>query len=250
MVSKSLETASLQLGRSGLENFLHRTGIPPIITSFYSGLPQRIVSPVKSILDCGGGNGLYMDMLLDCFPEAEGTLVDSAQFMLDQNKAHKRKKLLLANLEDMTELLESGKTFDLICFSDVLHHCITTSYRKTRDLQTTILKNSVRLLAPNGHFLICERLMNSILTDEFTTKTIYFLTRLKFAAPFIRSFGANTAGVGVCFFSDKRIRRLFGEADLRIVDSSLHGQFLKFSLKKALLGIKSSSHSIFLLEKQ
>jgi trans-aconitate methyltransferase len=35
---------------------------------------------IELILDCGGGNGQYLDMLLEQFPKAQGTLVDSTQF--------------------------------------------------------------------------------------------------------------------------------------------------------------------------
>lgn len=249
MISTSLETTELQLDESGLEKFLHSAGVPPIIRSFYGNLPEKIETPVRSILDCGGGDGLYMDMLLDRFSEAEGTLIDSASYMLERNVPRARKHLVCGNLEDMSEWLPSEKIFDLICFSDVLHHCIARRYSKTREIQTRILDNAVSRLAPGGHVLVCERLMNSFLGDEFTTRSIYHLTRSKLFAGFVRGMGANTAGVGVCFFSDKRLRRLFRDVGLEIDDEVSHSQYRRMSPKLRMLGMQSSLHAIFLLRK-
>jgi hypothetical protein len=46
------------------------------------------------------------------------------------------------------------------------------------------------------------------LTDEFSVKLIYYLTRNKPLAGMTRFFGANTAGVGVCFASDKKVSKI------------------------------------------
>jgi hypothetical protein len=96
-----MQTENLQLNSKQLQAFLHSKGILLGIISYFEKLPSELNFSVESILDCGGGNGQYLDMLLEQFPNAQGTLVDSAQFMLDQNKPHPRKQLILGNLEDL-----------------------------------------------------------------------------------------------------------------------------------------------------
>ena len=251
-----MQTENLQLNDSQLKAFLLTDGIPPRVVSYFDELPAKLGAPVRSILDCGGGNGMYLDMILDRFPEAEGTLVDSAQFMLDSNKPHPRKRLWLENLEDMSSLLDSGQKFDLICFTDVLHHCVVPTYAGTRALQTTILKNAAKLLAPNGHVVVGERIIDSWITDEYSVRTVFALTRSRFLARVIRLFGANTAGVGVCFASRNRLQKLFEDAGLSILEETHADSSEDHSLKKRLrifvqrlaLGAKSLRHDLFLLK--
>jgi trans-aconitate methyltransferase len=73
-----MQTKDLKLTDSQLEAFLHKTGFPERPVTYFEQLPSKIDHPVNTILDCGGGNGQYLDMLLEQFPNAQGTLVDSA----------------------------------------------------------------------------------------------------------------------------------------------------------------------------
>lgn len=212
-----MQRKNYRLEPTQLEAFLHRHGVTERLVDFFQTLPEIVEQPVYSILDCGGGNGQYLDMLLDLFPQATGVLLDSAPFMLERNKPHERKRLLLGDLEDMSSLIDAGQNFDLICFSDVLHHCIADSYRKTTELQTHLLLAANRLLAPGGQIIVCERLMESWVSDDYSAKLTYLLTRNRLLAHWMRFFGANTAGVGVCYASNRRIEEIFHEAGLEIV---------------------------------
>jgi trans-aconitate methyltransferase len=99
----------LKLTDSQLEAFLHKTGFPERLVTYIEQLPSKIGYRVETILDCGGGNGQYLDMLLEQFPNAQGTLVDSAQFMLDQNRPHPRKQIILGNLDDLSHCVKMEK---------------------------------------------------------------------------------------------------------------------------------------------
>jgi 2-polyprenyl-3-methyl-5-hydroxy-6-metoxy-1,4-benzoquinol methylase len=256
-----MQTEDLKLSDSQLAAFLHKSGFPARLVAYFEQLPSKINYPIKTILDCGGGNGQYLDMLLDQFPDAQGTLVDSAQFMLNQNKPHPRKQLILGNLEDLSHYVKLDRgggygLFDLICFSDVLHHCICPSYQETRQLQTTILKNACTLLSPNGYIIVSERIVQSWITDEYSVKLIYYLTRNKPLAGITRFFGANTAGIGVCFASGKRFQKLCEDAGLVIVEDIQINSNEKYSMKNNLnfffrsfsLGVCSLRHRLFRLE--
>jgi 2-polyprenyl-3-methyl-5-hydroxy-6-metoxy-1,4-benzoquinol methylase len=147
------------------------------------------------------------------------------------------------------------RQFDLICFSDVLHHCICPTYQETRDLQTTILKNAKTLLSPNGSIIVSERIVNSWLPYDYSTKLIYNLTRSKSIASIIKLLGANTAGVGVAFMSKERFKKLCNDAGLTIIEEFLITENKKNSIKSMLttsvryfgLGISSLTHRLFRL---
>lgn len=251
------QTTNTLLAESQLEAFLHSEGIPKRMSACLADLPNKIGKPVETILDCGGGNGMYLDMLLEIFSEAQGTLVDSAPFMLDQNVSHPRKRLLLQNLDDMDSIINTGQKFDLICFSDVLHHCIVPTYRGTRDLQTKILKNAAKLLAPGGLVLVSERIMDSCLMDEYSVRLTYALTRSRILAGITRWFGANTAGVGVCFASNNRFKKLCDDSGLALIEEINIDSTSNWSLKSQMsaliwfiaLGARSLRHDLFLLTK-
>lgn len=247
-----MQASNHQLRESQLIAFLHQKGVPERIISYFRELSGSMQRPVRNILDCGGGSGVYLDMLLEQFPNATGTLVDSAQFMLDQNIPHPRKRLVLENLENLFMLGRNGERFDLICFIDVLHHCVTKTYRNTRAMQMTILKNAAQLLSPQGQILISERIMESWVCDGFSSRFIYHLTKNKLMAPLIRRAGANTAGVGVCFMSKRQLADLANDAGLQLISEDVLGQprnhfNAKALLQRCFVGLQSISNVIFRL---
>src|SRR5215469_2725847 len=75
-----------------------------------------------SILDLGGGNGRFLDELLECFPGANGVLLDVSESLLSQNKAHSRKQLLKASVDQIPSLLQ--EKFDVITINWLLHHLV------------------------------------------------------------------------------------------------------------------------------
>ncbi|MDR0705960.1 MAG: class I SAM-dependent methyltransferase [Planctomycetaceae bacterium] len=258
-----MQAENLKLSDSQLEAFLHKSGFPEKLVRYFEQLPSKISYPVETILDCGGGNGEYLDLLLEQFPNAQGTLVDSAQFMLDQNKPHARKHLILGNLDNLSNCVKienrggggGDRQFYLICFSDVLHLCIDSTYQETRNLQTTILKNAKTLLSPNGSIIVSERIVNSWLPYDYSTRLIYNLTRSKSIASIIKLLGANTAGVGVAFMSRERFEKLCNDVGLTMIEEILISENKKYSIKSMLttsvrycgLGISSLTHRLFRL---
>ncbi len=66
-----------------------------------------------TILDAGGGNGTFLDAMLDAFPKANGTVLDVSRLLLARNKSHPRKAVVEASLEQAPALF-AGRRFDLI----------------------------------------------------------------------------------------------------------------------------------------
>lgn len=248
----TMKTADHQLKESQLEAFLHAEGVHLRLVEYLEQLPKIVDAPVRSILDCGGGNGLFLDMLLDIFPEAQGTLIDAAPFMLERNTPHPRKRLIHGNLETFSVQFDADQKFDLIFFSDILHHCIVSTYRESREMQMSIVQSAVRLLAPNGRIVVCERILDSRWNNDFSARLVYRLTRCKTLAALVRLFGANTAGVGVCFFSSEQFETLCRRSGLEIADGlwidEKDRQRLSRALHLLVLTARSMKYTLFLLK--
>jgi ubiquinone/menaquinone biosynthesis C-methylase UbiE len=155
-----------------------------------------------SFLDIGGGNGRFADRLLLSYPNSTAAVLDNSQLLLDKNQPNSRKTLIKTSVETLEHHLD--KKYDLICLNWVLHHLVSDSYNKTRNNITSTLTKMELLLTPMGRVSIFENMYNGLIIDNLPSYLIYQLTSSKSIARFIRSQGANTAGVGVCFLSQKQ----------------------------------------------
>ena len=102
-----------------------------------------------------------------------------------------------------------------------MHHCLDSGVSSTRRLQKTILTQASKRLAPGGFILVLEQIHESPLVPDLASLVIYRLTKSRLLAPLMGRFGANTAGVGVLFASQRRLRRLFDEAGMQIMKERL-----------------------------
>lgn len=169
-----------------------------------------------SILDLGGGNGHFLDTVLDRFPAARGTVLDLSDTLLSLNKPSSRKSLILASVEALPDVVE-GEKFDLITMNWLLHHLIGTEYRACRNNCLSLLERCRTLLNPGGVILITENMFDGYFGTNIPSWLIFRVTRIR--APWIVRLThrfANTAGTGVCFRSQRSWVRLFAAAGYRI----------------------------------
>ena len=194
--------------------------------------------PVR-VLDIGGGNGVFADKLLEAFPHASVTVLDNAEVLLDQNKPNPRKRLLLSSVEDVSQQL-NGELYDLITINWVLHHLVQDGYQPTADGVTETLVTLQENLAPNGMLSIFENLYDGALVDGLPSKAIFHLTSLQIAAlaPLFRRLGANTAGVGVCFRSDKQWKQIFDASGLSLESETFCDNLQVSPIKRMALLLK------------
>lgn len=172
-----------------------------------------------SVLDVGGGNGEFADSLIARFPNVQVTVLDNSEYMLSLNKPHPRKRLVLGSATDPKAALKEEQ-FDLITINWVLHHLIGNSYQSTLSLMELSLRELKHHLTPKGFIAITENFYAGIVIDSLPSKLIYTITSIR--QPFLVSIirkGFNTAGVGVCFITERILNRLTKKAGLRIVSS-------------------------------
>lgn len=169
-----------------------------------------------AFVDLGGGSGAFCDNVLADFPDSNGVLLDNAEILLERNKSHPRKRLINESVENLTHVLQQER-FDLVFLNGVLHHFVCSSYRDTREMQRSVLRDSIALLTPGGRISIFENLAESFVGDGFPGAFIHYLTRSKLLAPITGRLGANTAGTGVCFLSRRQWTREFQQLGMRSV---------------------------------
>lgn len=173
-----------------------------------------------SFLDLGGGNGLFTDRVLRNYPNSIATILDNSEFLLSKNRNKSdRKKVLCESIENMENLF-FGNKFDIIFMNWILHHLVTDSYLNTLKNVKSILEVSSKILNDRGRISIFENMYNGLVFDNFPCHIIYHLTSCTKLSKLIKRFGANTAGVGVCFRSKKAWVNLAENAGLRVIQYS------------------------------
>ena len=117
----------------------------------------------------------------------------------------------------MPEIL-AGRTFDYITVNWVFHHLVGNSYRTCRNNCLDVLMQCKELLKPNGMLLVAEDMFNGYLGSNLPSHIIYAITATRW--PWVvrvakRFF--NTAGVGVCFQSQRAWQHMFAQAGFNVV---------------------------------
>lgn len=167
-----------------------------------------------NFLDVGGGNGVFADRLLEYYPKSKGTVLDNAQVLLDKNQINPRKTIVCDSVENLNSI---EIKYDLICFNWLLHHLVGNSYSETRKNMSTAINAVIPLLTPYGRVSIFENMYNGLAIDGLPSKIIFTLTSSKAIAGVIKKMGANTAGVGVCFLSQKQWIETISKTGLKLL---------------------------------
>ncbi len=141
------------------------------------------------------------------------TILDNSELILSLNKTDARKKIILGSVENLTEILVNCK-YDLIFFNWTLHHFVKDSYTETRKTQIEVLVNAGTLLSSIGYISVFENIYDGIFFKNLPSYLIFYLTSNKTLAHLVKKMGANTAGCGVCFLSEKQWHKTFEKASL------------------------------------
>lgn len=126
----------------------------PLFQRMIDGVPFAQDAPLR-IIDVGGGYGAVSEAMLRAFPQAEVTLQDYSQAMLDQARdylaAHAaRMSYALGDLTDPNWTKQFTAPFDLAVSAIAIHNLmkmplIAASYRAIRGI-----------LKPGGVFIDCD----------------------------------------------------------------------------------------------
>lgn len=180
-------------------------------------LEELIEDRPFNVLDLGGGNGSFADQLLVRFPKSSVTILDISLLLLANNSPSDRKELIHGSIECMPDIL-AGRTFDCITVNWVFHHLVGNSYCACWKNCLDTLMQCKELLKPNGMLVVAENMFDGYLSSNLPSHLIYAITAVRwpwFVCLAKRFF--NTAGVGVCFQSQRAWQHMFAQAGFDVV---------------------------------
>jgi SAM-dependent methyltransferase len=178
----------------------------------YSSVPQR-----PSLLDVGGGGGIFSDVFLRLFPGGTACCLDMSEKMLRSNRQDPRKMLVVATAKSIP--LRSA-AFDLINVDCLMHHMVDSSgYNGTiRGIQEFL--NKLRgHLRPGGMILVREIYHESPILDNFSARLLFSLSMTELPQIFCQTLnrvGMHTANAGVCFLTRSQWKKAVSDCGYNV----------------------------------
>lgn len=111
-------------------------------------LADNLDKSAKKILDLGGGTGLELIHLFELFPEAEVTVIDITENMLEKLKTRNFADKVKTICGDFFEV-PFGEDFDAVITTSAFHH-----FKKNEKIQ--LLKKIKECLKEGGQFINCD----------------------------------------------------------------------------------------------
>jgi hypothetical protein len=197
-------------------------------------------------IDLGGGNGRFTDRVLEAFPNSKGILLDNSAFLLSKNTTNERKTLICDTIQNM---LQYTNEVDIVFLNFVLHHLVDRTYQRTLSNIKYIMSLASKVIEKRQGFVsIYEIMYNGYFLHNLPSRLIFNLTKNKVLARLSNKLGSNTAGVGVCFLSQRKWETIFKQTGFEIIDFiDVNTWFTPLS-KKILLHLKKVGYGYFWLE--
>ena len=127
-------------------------------------LANNLDKDTKKILDLGAGTGLELIYIFEKFPDAEVTVIDITENMLEELKKRSFADHVTTICGDFFEV-EFGDNYDAVISTSALHHF-------KREEKEKLYKKIYNCLKTNGQFINCDRIA---LTEDFEEHQLYEL---------------------------------------------------------------------------
>ena len=108
------------------------------------------------------------------------------------------------SVDNLKELFK-GDTFDLIFANRVFHHFVQSSWQKSLNSMDQYMADIRYLLKKDGLFCVMDHFYDGIIFDSISSFLVYTFTSIKtpFITKLVKRMGAESAGVGTCFLSER-----------------------------------------------
>ena len=170
---------------------------------FSEYIPQQKIN----VLDIGGGNGNFAMAVKHYFGgKADVYVLDTTAYDTWNNAEFSQNITFIRDsVEHLNTIFPEDFKFDIIFANKVFHHFVSSSYRETLNGMNNYLRMICDLLAPEGTLCIHEHFYNGRIFDASSSLIIYMITSCRIPAivSLAKRFSAESAGVGVCFQSER-----------------------------------------------
>jgi SAM-dependent methyltransferase len=167
-----------------------------------------------TLLDVGGGNGYFSELIYQNCPNIGLTVLDPSKKLLNEINNPNINKVV-GKLPDDVSL---NSKFDYIHVRAVLHHITGNTVSNS----TELLKRSIiclkNLLKDGGFILITEIYYEGYLIPKLPRYLIFYLLKLQNKFNIKIPFKDFLLGLEVCFYTRKELEMILKECGLEIVD--------------------------------
>lgn len=191
-----------------------------LLKRYFQLLDLRGFDSHITLLDVGAGGGYFTKAVCDYLRQRR---YEVTAYVLDPMRYpswdHFQEEITFCqeSVEHVDTYFKNIK-FDLIFCNKVFHHFVTDTYAGTLDMMRTCMKKLRKKLSKNRKLCILDIFYDGLLVDSWPSRVIYHCTSQKneFLIKVFRKLGAQSAGSGVCFQSEKMWRRMIGQSHFAI----------------------------------
>lgn len=197
------------------------------------------------ILDIGGATGHLAYLMKKHFEQngAEVYVVDPTEYdSWDRSAFGNDVHFICDTVENLQKIFDDN-TFDIIIANRVFHHFIHSSWRKSLKKMDEYMKTIHSLLKNDGLFCVMDHFYNGALIDTASSFLIFSLTTIQNPkiANFVKKMGAESAGVGTCFLSEKMWKKKLNKAGFNIIKMEKTKPMKLSAAKRLLLMFKEAT---------
>jgi SAM-dependent methyltransferase len=214
--------------KKSIENYLDKFSV---VLEFYKA-KQEI-----NILDIGGASGYFAMGLYKYFNEKNCKIVVFDSTKYDTWSAFSDKIDFVESSVDNLGKYFLDETFDIVFANRVFHHFVRNTWKETIGGINKVIGTIYSKLKKDGYFCILDHFYNGFMFDKITSKIVYSLTSCNISVIkyICKKFGAESAGVGVCFLSKKMWKNILAKNDFKIKNLIENKKELKLKMHKKIL---------------
>lgn len=214
-----------------------------------SYLKEKFEGRPINVLDIGGGNGAFLDRVLNELPGSQGVNFDISAELLERNKLRQSKRCINGDIDEINKYF-SGEKYDVIFLNWVLHHLVGENYFESTNNSKKCLYRLSDLIMDGGVILVAENLYDGRFESDWPSRIIFGITSVK--SPIVTKFVskyANTSGVGVCFHSQSGWEKIFSQTGWKSDIINVGKPWQVSIFRRAMLMLRGIRHGHFALRK-
>lgn len=201
-------------------------------------------SGIEEVADFGGGNGRFLDRLLQRMPNAHGTNYEISAHLRSLNTYSNRKTVLAESFLS----IGARSKFDLVLMNWVLHHLVGNNRPATLRLIHAATEIAFRALKPGGIAVVSENLLQSIYPERLASAALFRITRSRLLKPVVSRMrdGKVVAGVGIYYMSEPELHAMFPQFEHVV---TIRRNQHDYGWKLRLIGITRVTEKILIFRK-